>query len=252
MIDECSVNEVKTMSEVDDLKEKLTTAIQILRWELADMWGHVSCRTPRGDSFLLLPLRPPLDHGIPEDDVLEFDMEGKLISGQRDPPEEIFFYTCMYKAKKDAGAVIHCHPPVAVSLVATGKKIVPIHQHSIKFGKGIPTSPWLYGTWQEDGEKAAKMMANNCALMIKGHGANVTGRTIQEACLNAVHLERTAKMILWAQSVGKVSPFPAAVVKKYERVEADRVTRRGSRPPRSPEWNYYEWMIKRGERWNTW
>ena len=36
------------------------------------------------------------------------------------------------------------------------------------------------------------------------------------------------------ESVGKVSPFPAAVVKKYERVEAERVTRRGSRPPRSP------------------
>jgi ribulose-5-phosphate 4-epimerase/fuculose-1-phosphate aldolase len=88
----------------------------------------VSCRTPRGDSFLLLPLRPPLDQGLPEDDVLEFDMDGKLISGRRDPPEEIFFYTCMYKTKKDAGAVIHCHPPVAVSLVATGKKIVPIHQ----------------------------------------------------------------------------------------------------------------------------
>ena len=66
MIDEQSVNEVNTMSEVDELKEKLGTAIQILRWELADMWGHVSCRTPHGDSFLLLPLRPPLDHGIPK------------------------------------------------------------------------------------------------------------------------------------------------------------------------------------------
>ena len=42
------------MSEVDDLKEKLATAIQILRWELADMWGHVSCRTPRGDIFSTL------------------------------------------------------------------------------------------------------------------------------------------------------------------------------------------------------
>jgi hypothetical protein len=30
------------------------------------------------------------------------------------------------------------------------------------------------------------------------------------------------------------------------------VTARGSRPPRSPEWNFYERLIKRGERWNTW
>jgi hypothetical protein len=27
------------MSEVGELREKLATAIRILRWELADMWG---------------------------------------------------------------------------------------------------------------------------------------------------------------------------------------------------------------------
>ena len=53
---------------------------------------------------------------------LEYDLEGKLIAGRRDPPAEIFFFTALYKAKKDAGAVIHCHPPAAVSLVATGKE----------------------------------------------------------------------------------------------------------------------------------
>jgi hypothetical protein len=45
------------MSEVDELKDKMLTAIQILRWELVGMWGHVSCRTLARDRFLLLPLR---------------------------------------------------------------------------------------------------------------------------------------------------------------------------------------------------
>jgi ribulose-5-phosphate 4-epimerase/fuculose-1-phosphate aldolase len=240
------------MSELDDLKDRLATAAQILRWELADMWGHVSARTPRGDSFVLLHLRPPFDHSLSENEVLGYDLEGKLVAGRRDPPEEIFFYTCLYMAKPNVGAVIHCHPPVAVSLIAGGKKIIPIHQHSIKFGKGVPTSPWLYGTWQEDGEKAAKIMGDHCALMIKGHGALVTGGTIQDACLNMVHVERTAKMIVLAESVGKMAPFPQAVVKKYQLLEAERAQRRGSQPRRPPEWNYYEWMVKRGERWNTW
>jgi len=70
MIDDRCVSEVNTMSEVDELREKLSTAIQILRWELADMWGHVSCRTSSGDSFLLLPLRPPLDQSLPEADCI--------------------------------------------------------------------------------------------------------------------------------------------------------------------------------------
>ena len=43
-----------------------------------------------------------------------------------------------------------------------------MYQHGIKFGKGVPVSPWLYGTWREDGERAAKAMGESCALMMKG------------------------------------------------------------------------------------
>ena len=155
------------MSELDDLKDRLATAAQILRWELADMWGHVSAKTPRGDTFVLLHLRPPFDHTLSENEILEYDFSGKLVAGRRDPPEEIFFYTCLYQSKADISAVIHCHPPIAVSLIAGGKKIIPIHQRSLKSGKGVPTSPWLYGTWQEDGERAAKIMDDHCALMVR-------------------------------------------------------------------------------------
>ena len=79
------------MSNVDELKDKLATAVQILRWELADMWGHVSCRSPGGDSFLIMPVRPPFDHDLPDDEILEYDLDGKMISGRRDPPAENFF-----------------------------------------------------------------------------------------------------------------------------------------------------------------
>src|SRR5262249_10161766 len=123
----------------------------------------------------------------------------KFQVGATHPPRYFSLPRCFGK-RPETGAVIHCHPPVAVSLIATGKKIVPIHQHSIKFGKGVPVSPWLYGTYYEDGERATKAMGKHFALMMRGHGANVVGDTIQEACLNTVHLERTAKMLLWAQS----------------------------------------------------
>jgi ribulose-5-phosphate 4-epimerase/fuculose-1-phosphate aldolase len=95
-------------------------------------------------------------------------------------------------------------------------------------------------------------MGKSCVLIMQGHGANVTGRTIQEACLNAVHLERTAKLILRAGRVGRFSPVTATAVKKFHAVEAGRLNVGRPGPPRSPEWNYYESMIKRGERWNTW
>ena len=68
--------------------------------------------------------------------------------------------------------------------MATGKKIVPIHQHSIKFGNGVPVSPWLYGTCSE--KMASAHQGNGqrvCALDDERAWRERDRRkTIQEAC----------------------------------------------------------------------
>jgi hypothetical protein len=85
------------MSDNEELEDKLSTAVQILRWELADMWGHVSCRSPHGDSFLIMPMRPPLDSDLADDEILEYDFDGKKIFGRRDPPADIYFFTSLFR-----------------------------------------------------------------------------------------------------------------------------------------------------------
>ena len=236
------------------LKQKLTTATAILTWELSDMWGHVSAKTADGDRFLVQHLRPPMDSSIPEDDVLEFDLQGNKLSGKRSAPEEMFFHLCPYWTRKNIGAVIHGHPPMAISLIAAGKKIIPIHQHSAIFGRGVPVSPWLYGSLQEDGEKATKVMGNNCAMMIKGHGAVVVGATIEEACINMVRLERTARMILAAACAGKPSAIPPAAARRFHSLvgkDSNEVSADQRRAvSQITEWHYYEHLIKKGQRWN--
>ncbi|MBI4525827.1 MAG: class II aldolase/adducin family protein [Deltaproteobacteria bacterium] len=236
------------------LKEKMAIAITILTYELADMWGHVSVRGPDSKHFLLRHLRPPGDESVPPDDVLEFDLGGKRTSGRRERPDEIFFYVCPYRVKKEVGSVIHCHPPMALALTAAGQKIIPIHQDSVNFGKHVPVAPWLYGYWRDHGEKAVKLMGDNCALMIMGHGALVVGKTIEEACMNMVHLERTAKMILQARGSAKLRSISPSVAKRLLSVAGSgaKETRRERRSggPALLEWSYYESMVKRGERWS--
>lgn len=228
----------------------MSTAVSILQWELANMWGHVSVRTPDGKHFLLMHLRPPEDPAIPADDLLEYDLDGNLISGRRDQPEEIFFYVCPYKAKKEVGAVIHCHPEMAVALTAAGRKIIGFHLHSIKFGRGVPVSPWLYGIWREHGEQATRIMGESCALMIQGHGAIVTGGTLEEACMNMVRLERAAKMILAVAPLGKIAPLSQEAVKKFHSVVQSRTKDETDRPRVPLEWRYYESLVKKGLRWS--
>jgi hypothetical protein len=66
------------MNQLAELKDKLLTTAKILQCELHDMWEHVSAKTPDGERFLLAMLRPPADANAPVDDVLEFDMSGRL------------------------------------------------------------------------------------------------------------------------------------------------------------------------------
>lgn len=238
----------KKEAELDKLKNTISTAITILRWELADMMGHVSTRTPDGNHFLLRHIRPPVDKNVPEDDVLKFDLDGNRISGKREGGGsgfEIYFYTCPYKARKDVGAVIHTHPQMAVALTAVGRKICGIH-HRHKFGE-VPVVPWVYGSLPEHGELVTKALGDGCAVMITGHGAVVTGETLEAACVNMVQLERAAKMILLAGSLGTVTQISQADVDKFQSLVEVKQSRSG-RP--LAEWRFYEMMIQRGEMWS--
>ncbi len=237
--------------EIIGLKDKMSTAIDILQWELSDMMGHVSTRTPDGKHFLLRHLRPPEDPKIPENDVLEYDLDGNQLSGRRwgGVGTEIYFYTYPYQTRKDVGAVIHVHPQMAVALTAAGGKICAIY-HRHRFGKGVPVVPWLYGSLAKDGKRATRAMGGNCAVMIKGHGAVVTGETLEQACINAVQLERTAKMIMLAESVGKVTPISPNAIKKFDSIIME--ARRRSKTTGIPvaEWRFYERLVKKGLRWS--
>jgi ribulose-5-phosphate 4-epimerase/fuculose-1-phosphate aldolase len=245
------MNKSKDMAS---LNRKMQTAITILRWEMGNAWGHVAVRAPDQTHFFLRHIRPPLEKRI-SDDTLRYDLDGNFVSGKRDLPQEIFFYSVPLKTKTNLGAVIHCHPPGAIALAAVGQKITPIHQDAVRFGKGIPLAPWLYGSLRDHAERAFKLMRDNCAVVIRGHGAVVTGETLEDACMNMVHLERTARMILSAAPMGKVKALSDAEM-RHLRILVRGGKRTGSKISESPdpqhkEWRFFESMVESGEQWAT-
>ena len=68
----------------------------------------------------------------------------------------------------------------------------------------------------------------------------VVGRTLEEACINAVQLEQNAKVILMASAVGKIKPTPDSAGESYRSIVTEKVPN---------EWTYLEQRVKRGERW---
>jgi len=91
------------MSVPQELQGKMSTACAILEWELANMWGHVSVRTPDSNGVSLMPIRRPVDPNIPADDLLEYDIEGKMTAGRRDAIDEVFSTAARFEPKTKSG-----------------------------------------------------------------------------------------------------------------------------------------------------
>ena len=88
---------------------------------VVDGFGHVSVRHPtESDRFLLArSIAPAL---VTAADIMEFDLDGNpLDAGGRAVYLERFIHSEIYRARPDAGAVVHSHSPAVVpfSVVST-------------------------------------------------------------------------------------------------------------------------------------
>jgi hypothetical protein len=78
--------------------------------------------------------------------------------------------------------------------------------------------------------------------------AGATTSTIDEACMTALYMERTAKIMAIARLHGYQGPTPDAIAtltesrKKLFRRPRDEMFH-------SADWNYYADKVKKGERW---
>src|SRR5882672_9833142 len=98
------------MSTLDNVLNDLVIANRILANEdIVDAYGHVSIRHPdKPDHFFLARSLAP--EFITRDDILEFDLEGRVVNGDlRSPYLERFIHVGILEARPDVMAVVHAH-----------------------------------------------------------------------------------------------------------------------------------------------
>ncbi len=190
------------MSTTDELEEDLRTASAILEWEMGDIWGHVGVRLPDDDAIAVKLFRKPEEEGA-KDWLLHFDYSLEKLSGSGTVPSEATIYTGILKARPDVNAVVHTHAPMCVALSLVDKPVANVHMQSRAFGAGVPIYPRpIFILDHAEGDDLARVLGQASALIIKGHGTVTVGRTIDEACITALYLERTAKIQAIAHPLG--------------------------------------------------
>ena len=126
-------------------------------------------------------------------------------------------------ARPDVASVIHFHSPNVVLLSVLGQSILPLHNYSVIFFEGVPLfeSPGQVETPERAAEIATVLGAAK-AVVLRGHGAVVVGRTIPEVCILALYLEESARLQADAMRLGSPMYLSAE--------EAERISRRTFKP----------------------
>jgi ribulose-5-phosphate 4-epimerase/fuculose-1-phosphate aldolase len=194
------------MAEYDDLRTQCLQGARILWRELRDVMGHVSCRLPNGEGFVLKMVRIPPEP-IDPDSVMTFDFDCNRLQGEQ-PILEPYIHSEILRARPEVNAVVHVHPHMATVISTTGKTVYAVTHQSAQFEEGLPVFHGRWITTPQLGQDLAACLGDGPAALMKGHGVVIAARSVPQAVELALYVEQAAKQIMWASAVGTPELFP--------------------------------------------
>ena len=234
------------------LEEDLKIASKILEWEMGDIWGHVGVRVPGKEQIAVKLFRLP-DEDEEADWLVHFDYGSKKVSGVGAVPNESTIYTEIFKMRPDVHAIVHSHAPMCIALSMANKQIDTVHMQSKQYAGGVPVYPRpIFIMDDQEGKELASTMGSAEAVVIRGHGIVTVGRTIREASINALYLERTAKIQAIANTLGFQgidNGFLADLRQSYGKL-MHHLDKNDASERYGAEWKYYKRKVMKGEYWS--
>lgn len=229
-------------------ERELKIAAEILEWEIGDIWGHVGVRLPEEDGIAVQMFRRP-EEAANKDWLVRFDYGLNKLSGVGTIPRESTIYTEIFKARPDVNAVVHSHAPMCVALSLADKTVACVHMQSYRFESGVPIYPRpIYILDEAEGADLARALDQASAVLIKGHGIVTVGRTIDEASMTALYMERTAKI----QAVAHLLGFAGPTEEFFNELSASKdklFAQPRAKMSHSAEWSYYADKIRKKQKW---
>jgi ribulose-5-phosphate 4-epimerase/fuculose-1-phosphate aldolase len=199
---------------VDDAVARLVDANHILAHErVVDAFGHISMRHPqRPGHFLMSCSRSP--ELVSAGDIMEFDADGEPVDARgRQSYKERFIHSSVYAKRPDVGSVMHNHSYAVIPFSVSKVKLRPLVVSTAKIGKRIPV--WdirkkfgatnMLVTNGAKGDDLAACLGNNTAVLMRGHGCTVVGRTVYDATLSSIFLQVNAQLQMDAMRLGPVT-----------------------------------------------
>ncbi len=166
--------------------------------------GNISVRLD--DGYLITPTNSSLGR-LDAGRLSRLDRDFQHVGGDK-PSKEVFMHRAFYRARDDAGAVVHLHSTMATAVgclpdVDATNPIPPLTPYFVmRVGRRMPIVEY-YRPGDPAMEPAIHEAARDArAVLLANHGPVVSGKTLVDAVYAAEELEEAAKLFLILRSAG--------------------------------------------------
>ena len=174
-------------------------------WErgyVASNDGNISVRL---DDNRLITTPKNVSKGFMTPDMMVItDLDGKKISGERDPSSELKMHLEVYRNRPDARAVVHAHPPTATGFAVAGIALDrAVLAEVITTLGSIPIAEYATPSTEELPAAVRKYVKAHDGLLLANHGALALAGDVMSAYYRMETIEHFAKISLVARTLGR-------------------------------------------------
>lgn len=188
--------------------------VSVCKWLHQSGWlaacdGNVSALTEKGTLWIT----PSAVHKgfITAEDLCEVTLDNRVLSGKAS--SERLMHLEIYNSCPKAKAVVHAHPPTATAWSVAKPELQELPSKSLSeviLAVGsIPIVPYARPGTEDMGSVLKPFLPHNRVMILGCHGAVAWGETIEEAYNGIERLEHSAKVLMYALSMGGLSELPS-------------------------------------------
>ena len=227
------------------VREDLAAAYRLVAHYGMDdsIYTHISARVPASDGQFLINPFGMLFRDITASSLVKIDLEGRVLD---DSPYDVnpagfTIHSAVHAARHDAACVLHTHTVAGVAVSSLACGLQPCNQWALQFHQRVAYHAFEGIALDHDERErlVADLGPTAKAMILRNHGLITLGRTVAEAFILMVNLERACRVQMAIQASGQpihpVSPEVCELTaRQYESGDSSREP--GASDPHAREW----------------
>lgn len=183
------------------------------------IYTHISARVPDADNQFLINPFGLLFRDVTAGSLVKIDLEGRQLE---DSPHDVnpagfTIHSAIHAARHDAACVLHTHTVAGVAVSTLEEGLLPLNQCSLLFHQRVAYHDFegIALDLDERERLVADLGATAKVLILRNHGLLTVGRSVADAVLTMLALEKACRAQIAVLSTGRpVRAIPEAIRQK--------------------------------------